>query len=176
MTMSLAERAASYLQAFPQCADAVWVAGGGRWLYGVWQIGQCYTNASRYYGAYPHGFLKRVMALFPDVPAVDGNPECQRFDPACISGDGECHDACDWPDWTVLHVFSGSLPPGPYARLDSSLTALANVYPKAMTRAELGEAANLSDRSGTFDTYLSRLRTLELIDGKGELRASEELF
>jgi hypothetical protein len=50
------------------------------------------------------------------------------------------------------------------------------VYPKALTRAELGVAASLSDRSGTFDTYLSRLRTLELIEGRGELRASEELF
>ncbi len=56
------------------------------------------------------------------------------------------------------------------------LAALASVYPRSLTRAELGEAAALSDRSGTFDTYLSRLRTLELIEGKGELKASDELF
>lgn len=118
MTMSLHDRAESYLRAFPQCADAVWVAGGGRWLYGVWQIGQDYRNASRYYGAYPHGFLKRVLALYPDVPKLDGNPECPRQDPACLSSDGECHDACEWPEWPVLHAFSGSLPPGDYARLD----------------------------------------------------------
>lgn len=56
------------------------------------------------------------------------------------------------------------------------LRELAGAYPRALTRAELGEAANLSDRSGTFDEYLSKLRTLELIEGRGELRASEELF
>ena len=56
------------------------------------------------------------------------------------------------------------------------LTALSNAYPRALTRAELGVAASMSDRSGTFDTYLSRLRSLELISGRGELKASEELF
>ena len=56
------------------------------------------------------------------------------------------------------------------------LSALASVYPTSLTRAQLGEAATLSDRSGTFDTYLSRLRTLELIEGKSEIRASAELF
>jgi hypothetical protein len=56
------------------------------------------------------------------------------------------------------------------------LRELATAYPRALTRAELGEAANLSDRSGTFDTYLSRLRGLELVEGRSELRASEELF
>lgn len=86
---TLRERAAAYLRAFPQCADAVWVAGGNRWLYGIWQIGQDYRNASRYYGAYPHGYLKRVGALFPDICAHD-----------------------------TLHAFSGSLPAGEYTRLD----------------------------------------------------------
>ena len=56
------------------------------------------------------------------------------------------------------------------------LTALANAYPKSLTRVELGAEANMSDRSGTFDTYLSRLRTLELIAGRGEMKASDELF
>ena len=36
--------------------------------------------------------------------------------------------------------------------------------------------ANLSDRSGTFDSYLSRLRTLELIEGKSDIKVSEEFF
>lgn len=56
------------------------------------------------------------------------------------------------------------------------LSALAEAYPKALTRGELAEAAELSDRSGTFDTYLSRLRTLELVQGRSELKASDELF
>jgi uncharacterized protein len=56
------------------------------------------------------------------------------------------------------------------------LRSLADAYPAALSRDELGSRANLSDRSGTFDTYLSRLRALELVEGRGELRASEELF
>lgn len=56
------------------------------------------------------------------------------------------------------------------------LRALAHAHPMALTRSAVGEAAQLSDRSGTFDTYLSKLRTLELIEGRGELKASDELF
>lgn len=61
-------------------------------LYGIWVIGNDYRNKSALYGAYPAGYLERVLALFPD--AGDELPP------------------------TVLHVFSGSLPPGAYDRLD----------------------------------------------------------
>jgi hypothetical protein len=56
------------------------------------------------------------------------------------------------------------------------LGALADAYPGTLTRDELGAIADISSRSGTFDTYLGRMRGLELIEGRGELRASEELF
>jgi hypothetical protein len=56
------------------------------------------------------------------------------------------------------------------------LKAIAEAYPKALTRDQVGERANLSPASGTFATYLSKLRTLELISGSGELSASDELF
>lgn len=56
------------------------------------------------------------------------------------------------------------------------LSSLAEAYPNAMTNEELGEAAGISSRSGTFSTYLSKLRTLELVDGgRGEIKMSEEL-
>lgn len=55
------------------------------------------------------------------------------------------------------------------------LSVLAEAYPRALTNEELGTAAEISHRSGTFSTYLSRLRTLELVEGKGELKLSEEL-
>ncbi|HEX8312913.1 MAG TPA: helicase HerA-like domain-containing protein [Chthoniobacteraceae bacterium] len=56
------------------------------------------------------------------------------------------------------------------------LQALANAYPRALTKEQLGTAANISHSSGTFGTYLSKLRTLELITGSKELQASAELF
>lgn len=56
------------------------------------------------------------------------------------------------------------------------LQVLAEAYPKALSREQLGTAAEVSPDGGSFDTYLSRLRTLELIEGRGEFRASVELF
>ena len=56
------------------------------------------------------------------------------------------------------------------------IETLASAYPRALSKQELGEASGLSSVSGTFSTYLSRLRSLELVEGRGELRASGELF
>lgn len=67
-------------------------------VYATWLIGNDYRNKSRFYGAYPAGFLDRLMALMGDVPftRVVGGFHVQN----------------------ILHVFSGSLPAGPYVRLD----------------------------------------------------------
>lgn len=56
------------------------------------------------------------------------------------------------------------------------LEALAGVYPKVMTKEELGAAARLAHASGSFGTYLSKLRTLELVEGRLELKVCEELL
>ncbi len=56
------------------------------------------------------------------------------------------------------------------------LRTLASVYPKFLTKEELGERAEISHASGTFGTYLGKLRTLELIEGRGELRSAKEFF
>lgn len=55
------------------------------------------------------------------------------------------------------------------------LRALADRFPRTMTKDQLGAAAGISSASGTFSTYLGRLRALELVTGTGdELRATEE--
>lgn len=56
------------------------------------------------------------------------------------------------------------------------LEALSEVYPRALSKEELGERAGISPNSGTFGTYLAKLRTLELAEGRGEIRASKEFF
>lgn len=73
----------------------------------------------------------------------------------------------------LLEHWLGELGQSGAARI---LRELAYAYPRSLTHAQIGEKAGLSERSGTFATYLSKLRTLELIEGRGELRASEELF
>ena len=49
-------------------------------------------------------------------------------------------------------------------------------YPNAVATEEVAEQTGLSARSGTWSTYLGELRTLGLITGRGEIRASEDLF
>jgi hypothetical protein len=58
----------------------------------------------------------------------------------------------------------------------SILEALFSVYPRALDKQSIAEAAGYEAGGGGFNNALSRLRTLELIDGRGEMRASEDLF
>lgn len=73
----------------------------------------------------------------------------------------------------LLAYWLGELGNSGAARL---LQAIASEYPGGLSRDAAAQAANLSPASGTYATYISKLRGLELITGSGELRASEELF
>lgn len=57
----------------------------------------------------------------------------------------------------------------------SILRVLIDQYPNVVQREELGRLAGYEASGGSFGTYLSRLRTKELIDDR-ELRATEALF
>ena len=48
---------------------SLFIAEDGR-VVGTWLMGQNYKVASGYYGGFPHGFLKRIKALFPDKTSV----------------------------------------------------------------------------------------------------------
>lgn len=56
------------------------------------------------------------------------------------------------------------------------LIVLIENHPSELPRDQVGELAGLSSESGSFSTYLSKLRTLELITGSRLLKASDELF
>lgn len=62
---------------------------------------------------------------------------------------------------------------GPLRRI---LEPIIDAYPSGLDHSSAGEMAGYSHSSGTWATYLSRLRTLDLIDGRGELRAQDWLF
>ncbi|MDD5302436.1 MAG: DUF853 family protein [Elusimicrobia bacterium] len=53
---------------------------------------------------------------------------------------------------------------------------LVSVYPRALSPAEAAERSGMETEGGTWRTYLGELRGLELVTGRGELRASEDLF
>lgn len=114
--LTMTQRIAAFRQTFAKWpASWPWlVAEQGRAVvYGVWVLGNDYRNKTAYYGAYPPGFLDRVMALFPDAAAHPMKP---------------------------LHVFSGSLPHSEaYTTVDVNPACqpdiVASVYdlPRALT-------------------------------------------
>lgn len=57
----------------------------------------------------------------------------------------------------------------------AALQALAQAHPGALTKEKLGVATGYEATGGGFNNALSRLRTLVLIEGRGELRASDTL-
>ena len=68
LALTNTQRLENYYQElnFPQ---SVFVGEDGR-LCGTWVMGNNYQVKSSYYGGYPHGYLKRIKALFPDKKKV----------------------------------------------------------------------------------------------------------
>lgn len=99
--VTLADRCAAFSAAYAQW-PASWPylakEQGRDVLYATWLIGNSYKGTSKLYGAYPPGYVKRVMALFPTAPQTLRDRGLEAAD--------------------ILHAFSGSLPAGPYVRLD----------------------------------------------------------
>ena len=56
------------------------------------------------------------------------------------------------------------------------LSRLAEIYPAAASKEDLGAATGYESSGGAFNNAIGKLRTLELVTGRGELRASEDLF
>jgi hypothetical protein len=53
---------------------------------------------------------------------------------------------------------------------------LTQVYPDPLSKAEVAVKAGYEANGGGFNNALGRLRTLELVQGRGEIRASDDLF
>lgn len=60
-----AERIALYEKRFPKFPPCMRVGNNGR-IEGLWIMGQNYTTKTSLYGAYPHGYMDRITAMFPD--------------------------------------------------------------------------------------------------------------
>lgn len=56
------------------------------------------------------------------------------------------------------------------------LQYLVDIYPNAADADEIGGATDYAPGGGGFRNALSKLRTLELIEGRGSMRASDDLF
>lgn len=58
----------------------------------------------------------------------------------------------------------------------AALEVLVQAYPAAVTKDVVGQRAGYEPNGGGFNNAISRLRSLELITGRGELQASPDLF
>jgi hypothetical protein len=58
----------------------------------------------------------------------------------------------------------------------AALLTIVTAYPNALSKEQCAATAGYEPNGGGFNNALSRLRTLELINGRGELRASDDLF
>jgi hypothetical protein len=56
------------------------------------------------------------------------------------------------------------------------LETLTQVFPDALTKEEVAAKAGYEANGGGFNNALGRLRTLELVQGRGEIKASDNLF
>lgn len=68
--LTLKDRAALYNSTFYPFSKTAPLVATQRWLYGFWMMGNNYRKKTEYYGAYPHSYLKRVFALFPDCRKI----------------------------------------------------------------------------------------------------------
>lgn len=60
-------RARLYNERFPHRTP---LTSDDRWIGGAWLIGAAYANPNPLYGAYPRGYLDRVLCMFPGVRSV----------------------------------------------------------------------------------------------------------
>jgi hypothetical protein len=56
------------------------------------------------------------------------------------------------------------------------LETLTQAYPDALTKEEVAVKTGYEANGGGFNNALGRLRTLELVEGRGEIKASDNLF
>ena len=86
-----------YNKAFPARPELHYTHG---MVVGTWMIGAYYKNPNTLYGAYPHGYLERVHAMFPDarriLHAFSGGltPVQAQWFAQEAAGDGSYKDPC----------------------------------------------------------------------------------
>jgi hypothetical protein len=66
MCSTLDDKINHYHQTFNKFPPSLMISNNQ--IIGLWVMGNNYTTKSSLYGAYPHGYLKRIHTLFPLVP------------------------------------------------------------------------------------------------------------
>lgn len=136
---------------------------------------------------YPHGRSKNQVAILTGY-AVNGggfnNALSALRTNGFITGSGDSLEITD-AGLEALGPYD-PLPTG-QALLDhwmrqlgkaerEALRVLVEAWPKALSKEHTAACAGYAPDGGGFNNALSRLRTLELVSGRGEIKASDDLF
>lgn len=115
------------------------------------------------------GFANAIGAL-RSAGRIEGGAERLTITPAGLAALG---DFTPLPSGSaLLQHWYGQL--GKAER--KSLEALVEVYPRTLTKPQIAARAGYEMDGGGFNNALGKLRSLELIAGRGEIKASEDLF
>ena len=82
--MDLQKRIDVYNETFNKYPPSLFMSN--KEIIGLWVMGNNYQTKSNLYGAYPHGYLKRIYTLFPFIPhktlhLFSGSlPDCSLYD------------------------------------------------------------------------------------------------
>ena len=118
------------------------------------------------------GTFRTYLPRLHRAGLVDVRDDRVILTPAGRAAVGEFRHAPQTPE-QVRTMWLSALDQGPRRMLEVLITA----FPKALTKAELGEASGYEAAGGTFRTYLPKLRRLGLVEGdRDQVRASETLF
>lgn len=89
------------------------------------------------------------------------------------AGEGIANAPTDEPSGEALRAIVLRKIDAPLARI---LTPLIEAYPSSLSHQEAAARANYEPGSGTWSRYLSSLRSLDLIEPRGELKAQDWMF
>jgi uncharacterized protein len=135
---------------------------------------------------YPAGRTKRQLAVLTgyaingggfnnSLGALRSTGRAAGSDPIRITDDGLAALGNGWdplPEGpALLSHWRSQLPKAERAIFE----VLADAWPRAVGKEELAGAAGYEASGGGFNNALGRLRTLELIEGRGEVKLSDEL-
>lgn len=108
--MTPTQRAHYYNKTFAQYPASHLSVTDDRWVTGMWMLGNNYKSGAKgvdgtpFYGAYPPGYIKRVMALFPDAKRVlhlfagslPASGDYARFGNVLVPGPNGAFDGMDF--------------------------------------------------------------------------------
>lgn len=117
------------------------------------------------------GTFGTYLSRLRSAGLIEGERSALRILPAgeAAAGDVEAlpvgRDLVEWWKANRLNATQGRM-----------LDVIVATWPQSIDRRQLAEQLGLEATGGTFGTYLSRMRSLGLIEGSGELRASDALM